>query len=97
MIGLYLLELDTPFKYGSIKHYNINWPLYSTTLHRLKEAELFKNEARDPATHLLQSLERLKIRCSGNPRRYIQNTINIIANQEFPVTNYDDLDMQKHG
>jgi hypothetical protein len=84
LLQQYLVEISTPFKYGTINHLNVNWPLYSFLLYSHKKSQKEINEAHQE--WIMQLLFNLKIKCSGSPRRYIENTINLIDKFNNQIT-----------
>ena len=61
------MDIFTPFKYGLISHLNINWFI---------ESKYYDEGPRKE--NLKYRINELRKQTSGNPRRYIDNTIKII-------------------
>lgn len=71
-------DVPTPLKSGNIKHYNIDW--FNYDLNPEKDTDSLKNKA-------LEKIKNFRINTSGRPRKYIDNTIEMIKEKK---SNYVD-------
>lgn len=65
-----VFSTKVPLKYGNINHTCINWFKLLIDSHESDDFELKKNE-------VLKKLLHFNTTCSGNPRKYIDNTIGL--------------------
>lgn len=86
LLNIYIIEFETPFKYGTITHTNLNWFMFSTLLFRTNN-KINKHSTSNFSDWLLNSLATLKNNVSGHPRRYIENTFRIF--NEMKVKDFD--------
>jgi len=61
-------DIPTPLKCGTINHLNLNWFV------RLKGFD----DSSDKIDYISQTINRFKLMSSGSPRRYIDNTLQVI-------------------
>ena len=65
-----IFKSKVPLKYGKINHNNINWFKLLIDSSDSDDFDLKKNE-------VLKKLNNFNITCSGNPRKYVDNTIEL--------------------
>jgi hypothetical protein len=73
------IELKTPLKSGNITHNNLNWFLFLDEIDNIgvkENSEIIKK-------NFNELISKLKTFTSGNPRKYIDNTVQVF-NQVYP-------------
>lgn len=79
LLTINLLEFETPFKFGKSTHHNIFWPFSVGRMpDHIKKVNFEKTTDNFHKIYALKCLKELKAKCSGSPRKYIDNTIEII-------------------
>ncbi len=76
-----LFETETPLKAGNIVHTNINWFRHVNGLENAEEAEF-------NYIKIKQIINNLKLNMSGSPRKYIDNTLQILDKVKTTYPNY---------
>lgn len=88
----FLLETQTPLKSGEIQHLNMNWFIgsFSSNIINLQESRDIE-AVNEHFSKIEQQIKQLYYNVSGRPRRYIDNTLNMLnkskeqyLKQQFP-------------
>lgn len=88
----FLLETKTPLKSGEIQHLNMNWFIASFFTNIINFQGTINLEASEELfSQIEQQIKQLYYNVSGRPRRYIDNTLNMLQKskkrylkQQFP-------------
>ena len=70
-INAILFESQTPLKCGKIEHRNVDW------FRKLSILDELENE-KDKTEAIEKTIKAFKMSCSGSPRRYVDNTIEVL-------------------
>jgi len=92
---LFCFYCNTPIKSGKVKSMNLNWFSFAPeSLNAEKELKENDRKAKEDDRKVMSSImDKIYLNVSGEPRRYIDNTINIF---EECIENYYSKRLEKH-